>query len=59
MFRVLRPKYIKTGETTQTPDGLIKWNAVEWVHQGYAESLEEAKAKFGGYPVLELVGRLQ
>lgn len=57
-FRVLKdyPKVEKTGETTQTPDGLIKWNRAEWIHQGYAESFEEAKAKFGGYPVLERVG---
>lgn len=57
-FRVLKdiPRLEKTGETTQTPEGLIRWNRVsEWIHVGYAESMEDAKAKFGGYPVLERI----
>ena len=62
MFRVLKdmPRTEKTGEATQTPDGLIRWRRVaEWPHQGFAENMAEAKAKFGGYPVLEWVGTLQ
>lgn len=61
IYRVLHdyPRTEKTGETTQTADGIIKWNRAEWVHKGYANSYEEAKAKFGGYPVLERIGRLQ
>lgn len=58
-FRVLKdyPRTEKTGETQQTPDGLIRWQRViEWPHLGFAENMAEAKAKFGGYPVLEFVG---
>lgn len=59
VYRVLLdyPRMERSGETTQTPDGTIKWNRVSsWGHRGYANSMEEAKEKFGGYPVLELVG---
>lgn len=58
-YRVLKdcPRLEKTGETTQTPDGLIRWHRVsEWIHQGFAADMQDAKAKFGGYPVLEFVG---
>lgn len=58
VYRVLKPRYSKTGETTQTPDGLIKWYRVDWVDLGVANSYEEARAKFGGRPVLERIGRL-
>lgn len=61
-FRVLKdyPKLEKTGETTQTPEGLIRWHRVkEWEHVGYADSFEDAKEKFGGYPVLEWCGKVQ
>lgn len=62
MFRVLSPapKTEKTGEFTQTPEGKIHWHRVtEWPHLGYAESMEEAREKFGGRPVLEWAGKLQ
>jgi hypothetical protein len=61
-YRVLHdyPKTEKTGETTMTAEGSIKWNRVaDWRHKGYANSMEDAKAIFGGYPVLEFVGRVQ
>ena len=60
-YRVLHdyPRTEKTGETSMTPDGVVKWNRAEWRHKGYANSMEEAKEKFGGYPVLERIGRLQ
>jgi hypothetical protein len=57
IYRVLHdyPRTEKIGESTMTPDGAVKWNRVaEWKCKGYANSMEEAKAKFGGYPVLEL-----
>jgi hypothetical protein len=61
VYRVLHdyPRTEKTGEVTQTADGTIKWNRALFVHKGYATSMEDAKAKFGGYPVLESIGRLQ
>lgn len=46
-YRVLRPRYSKTGETTQTPDGVIRWEKVEWVDIGPARDMQEAKSKYG------------
>lgn len=60
-YRVLHdyPRTEKTGDTTQTPDGLVRWNRVaEWPHKGYARDMEHAKEQFGGYPVLEECGEV-
>jgi hypothetical protein len=57
-YRVLKdyPRTEKTGETTQTPEGLIRWQRVaSWAHVGYANNMADAKAKFGGCPVLEQI----
>jgi hypothetical protein len=62
IYRVLAtaPKTEKTGEASMSPEGLIRWHrVVEWRHLGYADSYEDARARFGGRPVLELIGRLQ
>jgi hypothetical protein len=62
MYRVLKdyPRTEKTGETQQTAEGTIRWQRVtEWPHLGYATSMEDAKMKFGGYPVLEYIGTVQ
>jgi hypothetical protein len=45
MFNVLKPAY--------TP--YADWYAVRWVVIGQASSMEDAKRRFGGYPVLESV----
>jgi hypothetical protein len=45
MFNVLKPTY--------TP--YMDFYSVRWVVIGQAYSMEDAKAKFGGYPVLEAV----
>lgn len=57
MYRVLKPRYEKTGEVTQTPEGPMRWHRVIWVDVGMARDMPDAKAKFGGYPVLEFIGR--
>lgn len=59
VYRVLKPRYEKTGEVTQTPEGPIRWYRVDWIHQGYADNYADARARFGGRPVLEYVGKLQ
>lgn len=43
MKNVLRPTYIAIGD----------WFAVRWVVIGQARDMDDAKAKFGGHPVLE------
>lgn len=43
MRNVLKPTYIPIGD----------WFAVRWVVIGQARDLADAKAKFGGYPVME------
>ncbi len=53
MYRVLEPVYTKTGEVTMTKDGPLRWHTVQWRDIGAAENLEDAKRKYGGYPVLE------
>jgi hypothetical protein len=45
MFNVLRISY--------TP--YMDFYAVRWVVIGQASSMEDAKSRFGGYPVLEAV----
>jgi hypothetical protein len=41
--------------------GPFDWYAVRWVVIGFAESMADAKAKFGGCPVLQRTafGRVQ
>jgi hypothetical protein len=46
MYRVLKPVYTKTGETTQTPDGVTRWERAEMVEIGTAESMADAYAKY-------------
>lgn len=60
VYRVLKAKYAKTGETTLDAEGrVIKWQKVaEWLHLGFADGMEDAKRKFGGAPVLEFIGRV-
>jgi hypothetical protein len=53
MYNVLTPKYHKTGETVTTPRGETDVYAVTWRVLGIAFSMEDAKRRFGGYPVLE------
>ena len=57
MYRVLRshPLTERTGEVTYGSDGEpIKWHRVtSWPVLGTAKSYHEARAKFGGRPVLE------
>lgn len=50
MYRVLRPIYIRTGEIRE--DGKPYFR-VEWEEIGQSTSMEEAKRRFGGYPVLQ------
>lgn len=50
MYRVLytQPACEKTGESAQTSKGPVEWQkVVRWVVLGYAESMEEAKEKYG------------
>lgn len=53
MYRVLKPVYTKTGEVTYSTEGPMRWHTVEWQDIGRAEDLDDAKRKYGGYPVLE------
>lgn len=47
MYRVLRPKYEKTGEVTYADGEEIRWNRVaEWIELGVAHSMDDANAKF-------------
>jgi hypothetical protein len=50
-----RPTTERTGEVTTNEDGtLTKWHRVkEWRLLGTAAGYEDAKRKFGGYPVVE------
>jgi hypothetical protein len=45
----------RTGETSLDDDGrVVRWQrAVKWIRLGTAADMAQAKAKFGGYPVLE------
>ena len=63
-YKVLMPTYSETGDTALKTDRLsgrsyeLRWQAVAWVVVGYAESMEDAKAKYPWmrHPVLEPVG---
>lgn len=61
MYRVLKPTYQPTGETTQTDGVLVKWHRATFVDLGLARDMTEALRKFprsslNGYsPVLEPV----
>lgn len=49
-----QPSTVPSGETQRTPEGEIRWHKVWWWKQfGECNSLEEAKAKWGGSPVLQ------
>lgn len=55
-FRVLRPFYERTGETQYSAEGkTVHIQQVRWIEIGRAGSMQEAKERFGGYPVLEAV----
>lgn len=60
MYRALKPRYEPTGEVTQRQDGgVIAWERVaEWKDLGLVESLDEAKRRFGGSPVLEHISNV-
>lgn len=65
-YAVLTPVYEKTGESSMTPDGMVRWYRVAQMrHLGYAESMQDALRKFprckaNGYsPILEWAGTLQ
>lgn len=48
-FKVLTPDYIPAGRDFK---GNMQYN-VQWTTLGTASSMEDAKRKFGGNPVLE------
>jgi hypothetical protein len=53
-YNVLTPVYRKTGEKMEVAPGTFKDVCdVSWKKIGVADSMEEAKERFGGYPVLE------
>lgn len=53
-YNVLVPVYHKTFEKAEVAPGVFKdVCAVSWRVLGQADSMAEAKAAFGGYPVLE------
>jgi hypothetical protein len=60
-YRALREIYIPIGEFT--PSGQSgagkEFYRVEWRPLGFCSGIKDAKEKFGGSPVLEMVGRLQ
>lgn len=48
------PVLEKTGQSGFDEGHVIRWyRVVRWVELGTATSMEHAKRKFGGYPVLE------
>lgn len=55
MNQVLKPRYERTGEMMARKDGsLVAVERVaEWIVLGLAETMAEAKARFGGAPVLQ------
>jgi hypothetical protein len=61
-YKVYRcaPVCEKTGESSLDEEGrVVKWQrVVRWVELGTAADMQHAKRKFGGYPVLEYIGRL-
>ena len=46
MFRVLKPIYTKTGETTATPEGVMHWCRADFVEVGVALDMADARDKF-------------
>jgi hypothetical protein len=53
-YEVLRPVLEKTGQRGMHHEyGPFDWYAVRWVVIGFAESMADAKAQFGGAPVLQ------
>lgn len=61
-FNVLVPVFEPSGEyftainlQDGTPLKRQFWRVAEWAHVGTASSVADAKAKFGGSPVLEAV----
>ncbi len=58
MYRALStaPQTTPTGAVEKTKDGEIRWHKVTgWRELGIVKSLAEAKAKYGGSPVLEVI----
>jgi hypothetical protein len=54
-YEVLRPIITATGERGRRPDGTaFDWHSCRWEVIGFADSMQEAKRKFGGSPVLQL-----
>lgn len=54
MYRVLALAHSLTGVKELDHRGdLVEIHRVHWLEKGVAQSFEEAKAKFGGCPVLE------
>lgn len=55
MYNALKPQYHKTGEMVDTPNGPSPVVAVSWQLLGQAKDMEDAKAKYGGHPVLSWI----
>ncbi len=55
MFQVLKPRYERTGEILYRGDGsqIPIERVAEWQVLGHATNMSDAKAQFGGYPVLQ------
>lgn len=55
MFQVLKPRYERTSEILYRGDGsqIPIERVAEWQVLGQATSMADAKARFGGYPVLQ------
>lgn len=53
-YDVLRPVYRRTPYETpeSTPEQREYWHRVQWLWLGTARDMQEAKARFGGSPVL-------
>lgn len=54
LYEVLRPVYLRTSQHApwSTPQQPAHFMRVHWLVSGKARSMEEAKEKFGGSPVL-------
>lgn len=59
MFQVLKPRYERTGEILYRGDGsqIPIERVAEWQVLGQASSMDDAKAQFGGAPVLQTAAR--
>lgn len=61
MYRVLYPVYQRVMKNVLSIDknsgraASTDWYEVDFVQRGFAEDMDDAKAKFGGAPVLEWV----